>query len=185
MIHEISEDSHETHAVWADGERTAAGHRDSGEFITSWAARWGFRDTLSAMSAMAEVQEELSAHNGSESHAAAVKAQKFYRQVFMAVLSFKGPTRFAMYCACLALGWKDIIGCQTQIAVGKLFKCSKANVEKCVGGIQQMCGIPETTDQRDRDARRHMRESRENQLKIQNVKFKNGERGALTTDGRG
>lgn len=152
-------------AVWADGERTVMAAEDSGGFITSWAERYGFKDLGAAMEAVVEVQERLLVECGSEGHAAAVKAQRFYRNLMMAIKSYKGPRAFAMDCACLALGWKDILGCQTQIDLAKKWKCTKQNVEKCVGHIQQACGIPETLEQRDESARVKMSRARKGQLK--------------------
>ncbi len=161
------EDARPTHdnAVWADGERTVAAHEDGGGFIMSWAERWGLQPEV-AMEAIAEAQERVLMESGSEGHVAAVKAQRFYRNLMMAIKSYKGPRAFAMDCACLALGWKDILGCQTQIELAKKWKCTKANVEKCVGHIQQICGIPETVEQRDEAARGKMSRARKGQLAV-------------------
>lgn len=151
-------------AVWVDGERSAVAQEDSGGFVMQWASRWGVR-MEDAFEAIAEVQERALLEVGSEGHAAAVKAQRFYRDLMMAVKSYKGPRAFALDCACLALGWRDILGCQTQIELAKKWKCTKANVEKCVGNIQEQCGIPETVEQRDEAARRRMSQRRKKQLK--------------------
>ena len=153
MSIDLEQDHSEASAVWVDGERSVAATEDSGAFITSWATRWGLRPEQ-ALEAIAEAQERVLMECGSEGHAAAVKAQRFYRNLMLAVKSYKGPRAFALDCACLALGWKDILGCNTQIELAKKWKVTKANVEKCVGNIQELCGIPETVEQRDEAARR-------------------------------
>lgn len=165
MNHEIPDDFEHGGAVWADGERTAQSRGDSGEFITAWAARWNFQKTTDAMGALAEAQEQFKSENGSDTHVAAVRAQKFYRDWALAIKSFKGPRSFAFDCACFALGWKDIVGCQTQIALATKWRCTKANVEKCLGAIQQLCGIPETAEQRDKVSRKKMSVRRKGQLR--------------------
>ena len=93
--------------AWVDGERSAVAHDSSGDFIVSWAARWGL-SIKQAMGALEEAQEQMGAEGGSEAHSAAVKAQRFYRNGAMAVKSYKGARSFAFDCWLLALGWKDI-----------------------------------------------------------------------------
>lgn len=157
-------EEHHGESAWVDGERSAVASEDSGGFIMQWATRWGM-NAEDALEAIAEVQERALMECGSEGHAAAVKAQRFYRALMLAVKAYRGPRAFALDCACLALGWKDILGCQTQIELAKKWKCTKANVEKCVGNIQKQCGIPETVEQRDEAARRKMSWRRKGQLK--------------------
>src|SRR6185312_17473923 len=154
-LHFSGEEDHEAQsngtAVWVDGERSVASAEDAGGFAMQFAERWrgGFRSMDEALAAIAEVQEQLLLQNGSEGHAAAVVAQRFYRNLMLAVKAYKGPRAFALDCACLALGWTDILGLKTQQELADKWRCEKANVNKCMKHIQDMCGIPPTAEQRD------------------------------------
>lgn len=168
MSIDFEQEHAEGHALWADGERTVAAQEDAGAFITSWQERYGFKDADHAVEALVEAQEYFRAVNGTDAHAAAVQALKFYRNWAMAVLSYKGPGLFALDCACYAVGWRDITGCQTQQQLADKWHCTKANVEKCVGAIQQICGIPKMVGQRSEEACGKMSKARKGQLTAKN-----------------
>jgi len=97
------------------------------------------------------------------------RGEHFWRRALMAVFSYQGSKTFALECFILALGtatkqtvWFDIIGCRTQVELAERWKVTKANVEKCMGKIQDKLSLP---GERDKSARANMREARGEQLK--------------------
>lgn len=102
------------------------------------------------------------------------RGEHFWRRALMAVFSYQGPKAFALECFVLALGtatkqtvWFDIIGCRTQVELADRWKVTKANVEKCVGNIQDALNLP---GERGETARANMSRAREGQLKTTSIK---------------
>ncbi len=96
---------------------------------------------------------------------AAEKATDFFRRLVMSVMAFKGNKAFALDCACLALNWTDIIGCDSQVKLADRWKCKKENVRKLMAHIQKLTGAPPTPNQRSEDGRKKMSNKRRGQLK--------------------
>jgi len=106
---------------------------------------------------------------------AAILARDFYRRWVTAIVMFKGDARFAIECGCLALGWGEIIGVNSQVelaekwgVMGKSKKgrpLSKQNVAKLISHIQKFAGAPPIPSQRSTEGKNKMSEKRKGQLK--------------------
>ncbi len=89
----------------------------------------------------------------------------FMKRWAMAVKSFKGKPGLALDCGLLALGFTDILGCQTQVQLARRWTCTKENVRKLVNHIQKLTGAPPTPGQRSEEGRKNMSEKRKGQLR--------------------
>lgn len=96
---------------------------------------------------------------------AAWKVWDFYRKRDMAVMAYKGPRQFAFECSLLAFLEFDILGCDSQVKLAERWKCTKANVGKCVNFIQKLTGAPPIPGQRSTEGKNKMSEKRKGQLK--------------------
>lgn len=110
-------------------------------------------------------EDEDGAMDHSAYREAVVMAQRFYKQVFAWIKSFRGQRGFAVDIAMYGLGWDELLDAHSQVELARKWKCTKANVEKALGQFQEMCGVPERGDQRDARGRLNMTRARIRQLR--------------------
>jgi hypothetical protein len=96
---------------------------------------------------------------------AAERAYDFFRCWAMVVKEFKGQRAFAFDCGLLALGWTEILGCDSQVELAARWKCEREMVRKLVNRIQRMTGAPPLSSQRSESGKNKMWKARRKQLK--------------------
>ena len=160
--------------AFADGKMQPVddvGRADDGEFIVKMSERHGL-PVQKVMDIMADLQEEsleLMAAKEAAMDSMDSMAEHFWRRALMAVFAYQGSRAFALECLVLALGtatkqgiWFDILGCRTQVELAERWNGTKQNVEKCMGGIQDVLKL---SGVRGQAARANMVQAREKQLR--------------------
>lgn len=96
-----------------------------------------------------------------------IETIQWFKNGYRVLHQYKGNPILAQHCYALALGWGDLIGCETAVDIAvKLFGNArkKAAVTKCVKMFQDALGIPPMNGQRSQRGREQMKKARKAQL---------------------
>jgi len=99
---------------------------------------------------------------------ASMETMDFFKRGYRLVVQYKGNQLLAQHAFCLALGWGDLVECESAVDVAvKLFadRKKKAAVTKAVKLFQDALGIPPHSGQRSQKGREAMKKARLGQLK--------------------
>ena len=99
---------------------------------------------------------------------ASMETMDFFKRGYRIKVQYKGNQLLADHAFCLALGWGDLVDCESAVDVAvKLFadRKKKAAVTKAVKLFQDALGIPPHSGQRSQKGREAMAKARKDQLK--------------------
>jgi len=161
-------------AVWVDGERTTAAREDAGEFLTAWAARYGFADIGEAMAAVSEVEEKIQPETVDPRAAHITQTIQFFKNAIRIIRGDGMDVRAAydrLHYFMLAMRWTtELGGIDSAAELGRVLKVSKSNATKYETVFRDvlpsgMAQMPLQPGQRKQEHRRKFSQTRIEKLK--------------------
>lgn len=103
-----------------------------------------------------------------EMREASIQTMDFFKRGYRVLIQYKGNPVLAQHAFALAMGWRELIDCETAVDIAKkLFgnPKKKAAVTKAVKMFQDALGIEPGNGQRSQKGREQMAKARNKQLK--------------------